>query len=133
MSPENACTMNPVIVCMGSRGLAVNCGLEPAASATIIVSPTARDIARMNDATTPEMAAGTTICQETSSFVPPKAYAPSRSDRGTARIASSLNEATSGIVMMPTAIPAASALKGPISTNIGFSTCGRMNVTAKNP
>ena len=41
-------------------------GFWPAASATIIVSPMARDIARMNEATIPDSAAGTTTRVTTS-------------------------------------------------------------------
>ena len=37
--------MKPVIVWTPSSGLAVSCGVEPAAIATIIVSPTTRAIA----------------------------------------------------------------------------------------
>ena len=57
--------------------------LRPAIS-TIIVSPTAREIARTKDAMIPEIAAGTTIRVETWSLVDPRAYAPSRRscDRG---------------------------------------------------
>ena len=84
--------------------------MPPAASATIIVSPIAREIARRNAATMPDSAAGTTTFTETSKRVPPSANAPSRRLRGTARSASSDSEHTIGRIMMPMAMPAESAL-----------------------
>ena len=53
-------------------------GKFPAATATIMVSPMARDIPRMKDAVIPESAAGTTTFVTVSYFVAPRAYAPSR-------------------------------------------------------
>ena len=58
----------------------------------------------------PDSAAGVTTRVATSNFVAPSAYAPCRSPRGTAFIASSESEAMSGRTMMPTTIPAESAL-----------------------
>ena len=54
--------MAAVMVRPSSKGLVVNCErlAEPAASSTTMVSPTARETARMNAATRPETAAGTT-------------------------------------------------------------------------
>ncbi len=46
-------------------------GVEPAASATIMVSPRAREIARTKDAPMPERAAGTTTRVDTSNLVAP--------------------------------------------------------------
>jgi hypothetical protein len=37
------------------------------------------------------------------------------------------------MIRTPTAIPAERALNGPIEGKIGSKTCGRRNVTAKNP
>ena len=51
--------------------------------ATIIVSPIARDTARMNAAVMPENAAGTTTRRLVCILVAPSAYAPSRRPRGT--------------------------------------------------
>src|SRR6476619_5709549 len=98
------------MVSAGSSGFVTIVGLDPAASATIMVSPTAREAARMNDATMPERAAGTMILVDTSRLVAPSAYAPSRIERGTERIESSDSEAIRGMIMMPTAIEAASTL-----------------------
>ena len=60
-----------VIVSIEVSGLSVICGRMPAASTTAIVSPTARLIARMNEANTPESAAGRTIRVDTSNLVAP--------------------------------------------------------------
>ena len=59
-----------IIGCVGSGGHA---GVRPAASATIIVSPIARDIARMNAAPMPDIAAGSTTRRITSPRVAPSA------------------------------------------------------------
>ena len=77
--------MKAVMVWTASSGFHVQFGCPPAAISTIIVSPTAREIARTKDAMIPEMAAGTTIRVETWNLVDPRAYAPSRRlprDRG---------------------------------------------------
>jgi len=47
----------------------LNIGVEPAASETIIVSPTAREAARIIDAAIPEIAAGKTTLIAVSNFV----------------------------------------------------------------
>jgi hypothetical protein len=52
----------------GKKGIL---GLCPAAMVTIIVSPMARESARMYEETIPEVAAGTTTRVETSNFVEP--------------------------------------------------------------
>ena len=57
--------MNAVSVSTAMRGSSVSVGCRPAAIVTIIVSPTAREIASTNDATMPESAAGTTMRSET--------------------------------------------------------------------
>ncbi len=62
----------------------------------------------------PESAAGTTVRVATSNLVAPRAYAPSRSARGTALIASSLSEETIGMIMMPMTRDALSALNGSV-------------------
>ena len=105
-------------------------GCWPIATSTIIVSPTAREIASTNDAMIPETAAGTTIRVATCTLVEPSAYAPSRRSRGTAPIASSESEATVGISITPMTRPAESVLK--MSTWIPMSrSSGVMNVSAK--
>ena len=65
--------MNAVIVSAASRGSKVRFGCWPIATSTIIVSPTAREIASTNEATIPETAAGTTIRVATCTFVEPSA------------------------------------------------------------
>jgi len=54
VSPRLTWTMKAVIVSMGTRGSSVKRGCWPAAMATIIVSPIARDRPRMNEAAMPE-------------------------------------------------------------------------------
>ena len=86
-------------------------GCCPAAIATIIVSPMARETARMNAAVIPENAAGTTTRRLVCIRVAPSAYEPSRNPCGTPRIASSASDDTSGRIMMPMTMPGPSALK----------------------
>ena len=59
----------------------------------------------------PESAAGKTTRSETWSLLAPRPNAPSRSDAGTADIASSATEAIVGRTSRPRMIPADSALK----------------------
>src|SRR5690606_23485939 len=92
-------------------GFHVRLAKPPDAIATIIVSPIALDKPSTNDATMPDSAAGTTTLSATSKRVAPSAYAASRIERGTADIASSLIDEIIGMIMMPTTIPALSALK----------------------
>ena len=66
------------MVSIGTNGLPVRRGCWPAAIATIIVSPIARDTARMNAAVMPEKAAGTTTLSAVCMRVAPSAYEPSR-------------------------------------------------------
>src|SRR5690606_11840829 len=80
------------------------------ASGTSIVAPIAHDQPSTNDATMPDSAAGTTTLSATSKRVAPSAYAASRIERGTADIASSLIDEIIGMIMLPTTIPALSAL-----------------------
>src|SRR5688500_7820186 len=82
---------------------------------TIMVSPIAREMARMNDAITPDSAAGTTVRVATSNLVAPSAYAPSRNERGTALKASSESEDTIGMIITPITMLADRALKGSVS------------------
>ena len=70
-SPIATDTIYPVIVCIDSKGFNVIWGLAPAAIATIIVSPIALDIAKINDETIPEIDAGNTIFFITSNLVAP--------------------------------------------------------------
>ena len=124
--------MNAVIVWMLSRGSIDSCGFVPPASTTIIVSPIARDMARMIEAITPDSAAGNTTLRTTSHLVAPIAYAPSRRPRGTARIASSDREAMTGVTSSPTIRPAESALNVP-TPNSGLRITGVRKLIAKNP
>ena len=65
--------MNAVIASAAARGSKVSFACCPIAISTIIVSPIAREIARTNEATIPDTAAGTTIRVATCSFVEPSA------------------------------------------------------------
>src|ERR671910_3280976 len=93
-----------------SRGFIGYWGGAPAAMVTIMVSPTAREMPSTKEATMPERAAGTTTWVAVSRLVAPKAYAPSRNERGTAWMASSLTEATVGMIITPITSPAARML-----------------------
>ena len=72
MSPFDVETMYAVIVSIPLVGLKVRIGLEPAARVTAMVSPRARERARMKEATMPESAAGTTIFIVVSALVAPR-------------------------------------------------------------
>ena len=84
----------------------------------------------MNEAMIPDRAPGMTTPLMTSKGVPPRAYPPWRSERGTARIASSQSEATMGRTMIPTTIDALAALKISVEGKADLST-GVMKVRAK--
>ena len=113
------------MVSIGTNGLPVRRGCWPAAIATIIVSPIARDTARMKAAVMPENAAGTTTLSAVCMRVAPSAYEPSRRPCGTARIASSDSDDTSGRIIRPITSPGLSALK---PERVG-KTCCRIGVT----
>ena len=106
---------------MLSSGFAVIRGVAPAAMVTSIVSPMARDMASMKEATMPDRAAGTTTFRLVSSLVAPKAYEACRSDLGTLIMASSLSDDTMGMIMTPMTTPALSALKTIMSGKILWS------------
>ncbi len=118
------------MVCTLSSGFSVRLGVAPAAIVTIMVSPIARESARMNEARIPDSAAGTTVRVETSSLVAPSAYAASRSESGTALIASSASDETIGMIMMPTTMLALAALNTCVCGQTARS-IGVMNVSAK--
>jgi hypothetical protein len=61
-----------------------------------MVSPMAREVARITDAATPLVAAGTTTWKMALSLVLPRPYAASRSALGTEVSASSLSEEIMG-------------------------------------
>ena len=61
------------MVCVSLAGFRVRCARPPAASATIMVSPIARVMARKKLAMMPLSAAGTTTRTLTSKRVPPSA------------------------------------------------------------
>ena len=125
------------MVCTLCSGLNVIRGVAPAAIVTAIVSPTALEIARMNAAIIPLKAAGRTTFITTSNFVAPKENAPALNDRGTDLIASSLMDATVGIIIMANTIDALSALKkftfNPNQVSNTLSTKGVIKLIAKYP
>ena len=73
VSPWLTCTIYAVMVETGFSGLIVRLGSCPAAIATIIVSPIAREKARMIEAIIPENADGKTTESDTCSFDAPSA------------------------------------------------------------
>ena len=76
--PVASVTIAEVIVPPGSSGLSVRpCG-APAATATTIVSPIARLVARISAATMPETAAGKTTRSDVVIFLAPRPYEASR-------------------------------------------------------
>ncbi len=79
--PAASEAMAPVSVWPGPSGLRVNSepAVAPAASATTIVSPIAREMARIIAATMPEIAAGTTTRTDVRSLRAPRPYDASRS------------------------------------------------------
>src|SRR3954454_3692884 len=88
-------------------------GVDPPATATIIVSPMARETASTTEEIIPETAAGSTTFNDTSNLVEPNAKAPSRIALGTDDMASSEREAIIGVIIIPITIPGLSALKIP--------------------
>src|SRR5688572_33421773 len=80
------------MVAAGSSGFMVRLGCMPAATATIMVSPTAREIPRMYADAMPENAAGTTTLTAVWKRVAPVAEEPSRKLIGTARSESAERE-----------------------------------------
>src|SRR5450756_34418 len=134
LSPVAVCAMKPVIVWPGWVAPVTIRACVPATSATIIVSPTARDSPRMTDAAMPEIAAGNTTRRVVRILLAPSAKEPWRRAIGTALIASSDSEATVGMIMIPSAMPAASTLNVPTwMPSRPFSTSGAMKVNAKKP
>ena len=126
--------MKPVIVCMPSRGSRLKFFSAPAASATIIVSPTARDMPSTTAAATPERAAGKTTRRLVCIRLAPIASDPCRIACGTAEKASSDSEAIVGMIITPRTRPAASALVKPTSMlRRSCRSVGVTKVSAKNP
>ena len=126
--------MKPVMVCMPSRGSRLKFFWAPAASATIIVSPIARDMPSTMAAATPEMAAGSTTRSVVCIRLAPIASEPWRSAIGTAENESSASEAMVGTIITPRTRPAARALVKP--TSMLSRSCRMLGVTkesAKNP
>ena len=105
--------------------------MPPATIATTIVSPMARDKPTISAATIPETAAGTTIRMLVVLRRAPSPYDASRNAPGTACNASSEIVATSGIVKIPTPIPAAARLKMPADANSRWITSGLITCSAK--
>src|SRR5699024_9685123 len=131
-SPPVTSTIYAVIVCIDCVISNVKFLELPLAIVTIIVSPIAREIASTNEAIMPDNAAGMTTRFVTSNFVEPSANAPFLSEFGTELIASSDNEATIGIIMIPITSPGLSILVGS-RLGMSFLKSGVMNVKAKNP
>ncbi len=134
-SPMPASAMNAVIVCIASVGSKVRSGVPPAAMTTIIVSPTAREIAEHERGHDARERRGHHHARRHLQLVAAQRQAPSRRPPGTADIASSDSEATVGRIMIPITRPAESALKTP-----GFSPMNQMSwssgvtkVSAKKP
>lgn len=123
--------MNEVMVWTLFKGFKVTWGVAPAAMVTAMVSPTAREMARINAAMIPLNAAGVTTLVITSNFVAPKEYAASRNDLGTARMASSLMDATVGMIIIPKTIEALNALKKLTSKPSHFSITVLINGVTK--
>ena len=111
--PKLSPAIAAVIVWPGSSGDKWNSAppTAPAAIATTIVSPMARDIPRMRAATMPEIPPGNTTLNVVWVRCAPSPNDASRNDIGTARNASSATDAMIGTVSTPTAIPAASIVK----------------------
>ena len=101
------------MVYIAFRGSRLSSGYCPHAIVTIIVSPIALENPKINEAIIPDKAAGSIIFSAVILLVDPSANEPILKDLGTALRASSEIEATVGIIMIPTAIPADIALKTP--------------------
>src|SRR5699024_7078692 len=99
---------------------------------TIIVSPIAREIASTNEAIIPEKAAGITTRTAVSKRVAPIPSEPSLIALGTELIASSLKLAIIGIIIIPTTIPAETALYKPKPLYIPWR-IGLTKLIAKKP
>ena len=104
----------------------------PLAIATIIVSPSAREIPSTKEAMMPDNAAGTTTFRAVSNLVEPSAAEPSRMACGTERIASSESEAIIGMIMTPITKPGLNIF---VASKLGIHcrSNGVTNVNAKNP
>ena len=109
-SPVSNPTICTVTVLTLSKGLKVRFAAKPAAITTIIVSPIAREKANKKLPTMPWNEAGIITCFVVSDSVAPIASEPSLSERGTAVNASSVNDATKGIIIIPRTEPAINAL-----------------------
>ena len=98
-----------------------------------MVSPKARDTAKMNEATSPEIAAGITTRTVVVILRAPKPEDASRNDIGTAFMASSEMDATSGMMRTPTPMPEASSepAAGPLKRVL--TTLGAIHSRAKKP
>ena len=104
----------------------------PAATSTMIVSPTARDAPSTIEATMPDSAAGKTTRSDVCSRLAPRPNEPSRSDCGTADMASSDTEAIVGMTMKPITIEADRTLKTLTSRlAMSFRMLGVKKVSAK--
>ena len=98
----------------------------------ITVSPIAREAPSTSAATTPESAAGKTTRIAVWTLLAPSPAEPSRSDCGTADIASSTSVAIVGTTRMPRMMPADSALNWLTPSPSALrSTSGVKNVRAK--
>ncbi len=103
--------MVPVIVRAACSGLFGMSPELPASISTTIVSPMARPRPSMTAAKMPLDAAGTTTLYVVCQWVLPSASEPCRIAAGTLCSASSEIEMIVGSVMMPTTMPAVSAVR----------------------
>ena len=117
-SPTKSVTICAVAVVTESSGFRVNFATNPAAITTIIVSPIARDTAKITAPTIEGVAEGKTTFFIISDLVLPMAKAPSFKACGTAFKASSVNDKTKGIIITPITKPAAKALSEAMSIPI---------------
>ncbi len=132
VSPRLTWMMYEVMVCTGTSGLSVRIGRMPAAIATSIVSPMARETARIHAAMIPDIDDGITTRKAICNRVDPKPWAAIRKWPGTARIASSLSDATNGRIITPITMPGDKALK-PARDGMALCSSGVTVSRAKYP
>ena len=96
-----------------------------------MVSPIERDRPSIKAATIPDRAAGNTTRSDVCHFLAPSPYDASRSDRGTACMASSETEDTRGMIKIPTPMPAAIRLDCWVVSQMLRRMSGVMNRRAK--
>src|SRR5699024_519576 len=115
-----------------AKGLPCNCGLLPAASTTIMVSPMARLVASNNAPTITGKAAGNTTWRIVSEWVAPNPKATSRKDFGNCLMMFADNDETKGTIIMPITTPAVKALVARTSIPNQAPTVAKKGPTAVN-